>query len=300
MKKIILFGAGSGGENYISTNKSDLILAVADNDVSKQGKKILNVNIIKPEDIKKFDYDEVVITSDWVSAISSQLITTYGINKENIVVPKKWKIKGSLPFKNIATKKLAEEWLIKINQIIVDNNIDAFISSGTLLGLARDGGIIEWDDDIDFAVSQKDYEKLKVILLSLIPKINPKNYLINLTAIKMQGTDVCLCIIFSGKSEDIIPFEIAIQKFLVEEKYAHFPANAAIPTIPKCHYLKHQDLYALDVKFRAPYNLEGYLTFVYGNWKIPQKSTTMSDYENRLIENSASKNSISITKEILL
>lgn len=300
MKKIILFGAGSGGENYISTNNLDLIVAVADNDVNKHGKKILNINIIKPDDIEKFDYDEIVITSDWVSAISNQLVTSYGIDSDKIITPTKWKIKGSLPFKHIATKKIAEEWLIKINQLIVDNKIDAFISSGTLLGLVRDGGIIEWDDDVDFAVSHKDYEKLKTILVSFLQNINYENYLINLTSIKMQGIDVCLCITFSGINANIIPFEIAIQKFMIEGKYAHFPANAAIPTIPTCHYLKHEVINALDVNFRAPYNVDDYLTFVYGNWKIPQKSTTMSDYDNRLIENSASKNSISITKEKLL
>ncbi len=45
-----------------------------------------------------------------------------------------------------------------------ENNLEYFITSGTLLGAIRHQGFIPWDDDMDVGMMRKDYEKLKLIL----------------------------------------------------------------------------------------------------------------------------------------
>jgi lipopolysaccharide cholinephosphotransferase len=64
--------------------------------------------------------------------------------------------------------------LLQILQFLADicdrNGIQWWLSSGTLLGAARHGGFIPWDDDIDIVLLRKDFKKLEKILYKLDSK----------------------------------------------------------------------------------------------------------------------------------
>ena len=45
-----------------------------------------------------------------------------------------------------------------------------FMAGGSMLGAARHGGFIPWDDDIDVAMPRKDYNKLKKVLENELPE----------------------------------------------------------------------------------------------------------------------------------
>lgn len=56
------------------------------------------------------------------------------------------------------------ELLRYIDGVCRDNDIDYWLSSGTLLGAVRHGGFIPWDDDVDIEMPENDYHRLVGIL----------------------------------------------------------------------------------------------------------------------------------------
>lgn len=66
------------------------------------------------------------------------------------------KANGYLRLEQIKNTRYAKALLEEIEEI----NINPFIISGTLIGAKRHKGFIPWDDDIDFGITRKDYDRL--------------------------------------------------------------------------------------------------------------------------------------------
>ena len=75
-----------------------------------------------------------------------------------------------------AERKAAWKVLLDILEMVIGicerHGLSYYICAGSLLGAARHGGIIPWDDDVDVEMPRRDYDKF----LSLVQAELPKGY----------------------------------------------------------------------------------------------------------------------------
>ena len=139
------------------------------------------------------------------------------------------------------------------------NKLDYFLSGGTLLGIIRDGKLIEWDDDIDINVFSDSYKNnFKKILnfakLNGYPFHLGPNYFHPKIVLCIKNTKVSITSISRG---------------IFKRKY-FYRSKKRLPyyTFNNCKKIKINNVLFAKVPNRSA----DYLKFIYGpNWKKPLK-----------------------------
>ena len=84
--KIIIFGTGSGFEKVLEVIDLDKveIVAILDNNESKQGTYLIGKKIDTPLNVHKYDYEYIIIASQFYNDICNQLFNL-GVNEKRII-----------------------------------------------------------------------------------------------------------------------------------------------------------------------------------------------------------------------
>lgn len=276
MKKALVFGASSGGFNYIEIQDKYDIIGLVDNDSLKHGSFYRGVKIYSPVDIKKMNFDYIIIASMYIKAITKQLTVELGVDSRKIIYAPKsmMKIKNN-PFEDYKTLEKAKSLLIRVTKYLEEKGYSYFINFGTLLGIVREGNLLPWDDDIDIAIV-KNFTNNKIFInqmedfFRMVIK-NDKFQVVSL--LKSDKSKKILGIDFKISSEENISFVISLDLLYINEESAYLP----IDILPSNFFQKQDNVYLDGNVLRAPFPKKEYLTYVYKDWNVVKKNVTFND-----------------------
>jgi len=193
-------------------------------------------------------------------------------------MPKKIKLQGKYA-------RLANKMLHEVTEILEQENIHYVLEAGTLLGIVRENRLLPWDHDLDVTIPS-DYCHH---LLKIRWKFWRKGYR---TRIRKFARDI-------GPFKKGMPRILKIQttkflfikdtslmdifiKYPVKDEYQWIVSvkKPVLKGTPKHFYDKRTQITYREKKYFVPLDYKGYLTYHYGNWKVPVKEWNFRTDDN--------------------
>lgn len=159
--------------------------------------------------------------------------------------------------------KNAEDTLITVNKLLRQKGLEPFLMSGTLLGFAREGGLLPHDKDIDLGIIgwENQYEIAEAL-------INAGHFSFDVSQLK--GSQRFLVTAFDLRNGNAVDF------FLFHDKkdYLLHGINFDMGFVQNFKFSKFEleEVDFLGEKFFVPNDIDLNLTENYGDWRIPATS----------------------------
>jgi len=185
---------------------------------------------------------------------------------------------------------------IRLLKIVVDSldkfDIKYYLDFGTLIGAIRDKGLIPWDDDIDISLlRESDYSKIPDVLKYIKKKYRLRTYLFtfNYSILKRKKRKEKIYIdkIDFTDNNNYQIAKVRTNKFLIfgrgntcidiffKYKFKNniywmaYGKENLVPYDYFCNELIKIDF--CGIKCTIPKEYDKYLTYKYGDWKIPNE-----------------------------
>lgn len=161
-----------------------------------------------------------------------------------------------------------KEEFLKICDILQVMKINYFLSTGILLGAVRDNDFIRWDWDVEISVFAKDFLP-KIDLISY--KLKKSGFKISKIVRNKDNSKIDFTGFYPG---DVTNYTIYAWKYSrIRDVFWRKELS-----IPSKFLRRFSKIKFLGRQFNCPSNCKEYLTFVYGNWKKPLRTSNKKVY----------------------
>jgi len=155
----------------------------------------------------------------------------------------------------------ASELKIFMNWFEEKINLPIYLIYGTLLGAKREGNFLKHDYDIDIAYLSKETNINKIV--------EEKNWVLE----ELKKEDLLIkafgCGHFHSYSFDK-SLALDMWSSWIDEKDDYYAVSAYNAWVKKEDVLPFTEIKLRNETFKAPKNIDKFLTVYYGNWKVPQ------------------------------
>jgi hypothetical protein len=175
-----------------------------------------------------------------------------------------------------------KDMLLKTIDILNKNGFKYWLEAGTLLGIMRDGDLIQWDYDADLGIPADTADEIMKLRLDFLP-----NYLIKRRRVQTPWLPGDMRVIkVKTPWEKIRQINFHVDLFCVypvKNKYRWVDSDA----------LKHVDRKYYDTlstiewegrTINIPNHAEEYLSLRYGNWQIPKQNYNAGLHDGAIAE----------------
>uniref|UniRef100_UPI0040489073 LicD family protein n=1 Tax=Shewanella baltica TaxID=62322 RepID=UPI0040489073 len=280
MRKTLLFGAGPGAVSYINNQREHCqFVGFIDNDSRKHGTDYAGLPVYGVDALSSLVYDEIVITTQWVADVRKQLIDVLRIDEHLVVVPAKEQLKAIKPFEHAPTLALARSLIAALSLQARQDNLMLWVDFGTLLGLVRDGDIIPWDDDVDFAITTDVAPLFSPWLAEQMARLQvPDGWSIEVLC---DVTEQIQSVLLRWPNSELVrPFTVSFSVRQEQQGQSRHMPSLGMWYAPAKHFSAQDWLSWQGVDVPVPKDRESYLNFVYGDWKVPKRQMQLTDYAN--------------------
>lgn len=164
-------------------------------------------------------------------------------------------------------QKFHMQMLIDVKSILDKHKITNILAGSGLLGIVRDSNLIPWSPGVILIVF---FDQIKEKNDKIISDLKEKGFKITRNFKKAKNYKIR---VDKGK------FNIEITGYSNHKKYYFRSSGKRIKTIPKKYLQELGYIEFQGNKFTCPQNIDGFLTHLYGNWKIVVKSKNRHDYK---------------------
>ena len=117
--------------------------------------------------------------------------------------------------------------------------------------------------------------------------------------ITVNGRQSCINVEFlNSEGTAFIPFDLSIQLRESINGSSELISSGGLFFAPARHFDNLDTIQFLNEEFFVPHDPSSFLTFMYGNWKTPKKTTQITEYENRRASLPSPKGGIKVEKRI--
>lgn len=176
-----------------------------------------------------------------------------------------------------------------VTSILAKYRIPYWLEGGTLLGIIREKRLLPWDNDLDISLI-KDHEQA---LFAILPKFFFKGFIVRIKKYKFavgpfKKGDTRIIKIRNRKLL-FIKGDIILDIFVKKRVGDHYfwtvgVKKPVLKSIPHHFYENLTEIKLNDHPFLVPQDYDGYLTYRYGEWRIPVKEWNFKKDDRAIVK----------------